>query len=73
MLELQTLAYNSSFRKKTGEYQSGYRAGVLQADSDVSGNKSVDANNVTCPPDSIEDFCSGYKKGYSDEAVDQLD
>jgi len=60
-------------KKHSSEYKAGYRAGVLQADSDVSANKSVDANNVTCPPDSTAFFCSGYKKGYSDEAVDQLD
>jgi hypothetical protein len=62
-------------KSKSGspEYQAGYRAGVLQADSDVSANKGVSANNVTCPPDSTADSCSGYKKGYSDEAIDQLD
>ena len=35
---------------------------MLQADSDISANKRVDANNVTCPPDSIEDFAQATRK-----------
>jgi hypothetical protein len=61
-------------KKHSSEYQSGYRAGVRHADSDINSNRDVDANHVICPPyASKPDSCSGYKKGYSDEAVDQLD
>ena len=46
------------------KYQAGYRAGVIAADKDVQnfdkpGSPGVDANNITCPPDSSPDYCSG--------------
>ena len=34
----------------------------------------ADQKDVKCPPDSVNaDWCSGYKDGYSDEAMDQLE
>jgi hypothetical protein len=69
------------FPTKSSDYMSGYRAGVIQADKDVqkfNDNKlsGIDANQdkIKCPTDSFNaDFCSGYKDGYSDEAMDQLE
>ena len=35
---------------------------------------NADQKDVKCPPDSINaDWCSGYKDGYSDEAMDRLE
>ena len=69
------------FPTKSSDYMSGYRAGVIQADKDVqlfNADKlpGIDANQdkIKCPPDSFNaDFYSGYKDGYSDEAMDQLE
>jgi hypothetical protein len=31
-------------------------------------------DKIKCPPDSFNaDFCAGYKDGYSDEAMDQIE
>jgi hypothetical protein len=69
------------FPTKSSDYMSGYRAGVIHADKDVqlfNANKlpGIDAHQdkMKCPPDFFNaDFCSGYKDGYSDEAMDQLE
>ena len=69
------------FPTKSTDYVSGYRVGVIQADEDVqkfTDNKlsGIDAaqDKIECPPDFFNaDFCAGYKDGYSDEAMDQLE
>ena len=69
------------FPTKSSDYMSGYRHGVIQADKDVqlfNENKSsgVDARQemVKCPSKITNaDECLGYKDGYSDEAMDQLE
>lgn len=69
------------FPTKSSDYMSGYRHGVIQADKDVqlfNENKSsgVDARQemVKCPSNITNaDECLGYKDGYSDEAMDQLE
>jgi len=43
-----------------------------------NANKSLgigtNQDKIKCPPDSINaDFCSGFRDGYSDEAMDQLE
>jgi hypothetical protein len=69
------------FPSKSRDYMLGYRAGVIQADKDVqlfNADKlsGIDAHQdkIKCPPNSFNaDFCLGYKDGYSDEAMDQLE
>ena len=69
------------FQGKSSDYMSGYRNGVIKADKDVQllNNGTIngiqaDQKDVKCPPDSENaDWCSGYKDGYSDEAMDQLE
>jgi len=58
---------------------SGYRVGVIKADDDIKnfdklGGIDARQDHIKSPPDSINaDFCSGYRDGYSDEAMDQLE
>jgi len=58
---------------------SGYRVGVIKTDDDIKnfdklGGIHARQDHIKCPPDSINaDFCSGYRDGYSDEAMDQLE
>jgi hypothetical protein len=78
ILTATSLGIMQSAIAKGTPYQAGYRAGVIAADKDVQnidkpGSPGVDANNIKCPPDSSPDYCSGYKKGYTDEAVSSLD
>ena len=67
------------FPTKSSDYMSGYRAGVIQANKDVQnfdklGGIDARQEHIKCPPDSVNaDWCSGYKDGYSDEAMDQLE
>jgi len=66
------------FSGKSGDYMNGYRSGVIQAHEDVANfNKlgGIDANQdkIKCPANIIGDSCLGYKDGYSDEAMDQLE
>jgi hypothetical protein len=67
------------FPTKSSDYMSGYRAGVIQADKDITnfdklGGIDARQDHIKCPPDSINaDYCSGFKDGYSDEAMDQLE
>ena len=69
------------FPTKSSDYMSGYRAGVIKADKDVHIFNAIklpgiDAHQdkIPCPPDSVNaDFCSGFRDGYSDEAMDQLE
>jgi hypothetical protein len=69
------------FQGKSSDYMSGYRDGVIKADKDIQlmndskiNGIQADQKDVKCPPDSFNaDFCSGYKDGYSDEAMDQLE
>ena len=62
-----------------GEFDSGYRAGVAKASKDVgkfNANQlnGVDANNPPpCPLPGNKPYCDGWKKGYSDKAVDDLE
>ena len=66
------------FPTKSSDYMSGYRVGVIKADDDIKnfdklGGIHARQDHIKCPPDSINaDFCSGYRDGYSDEAMDQL-
>jgi hypothetical protein len=69
------------FPTKSSDYMHGYRDGVIKADKDVqlfNANKlpGIDAHQdkIPCPPDSVNaDWCSGFRDGYSDEAMDQLE
>jgi hypothetical protein len=68
------------FPTKSSDYMSGYRAGVIQAYKDVqllNADKipGIDAHQdkIKCPANIIGDSCLGYKDGYSDEAMDQLE
>jgi hypothetical protein len=69
------------FPTKSSDYMSGYRNGVIKADKDVqlfNANKlpGIDARqeHIMCPPNSVNaDWCSGYRDGYSDEAMSQLE
>ena len=67
------------FPTKSSDYLSGYRAGVIQADKDVQnfdklGGIDARQEHIKCPPNSVNaDWCSGYRDGYSDEAMDQLE
>ena len=67
------------FPTKSIDYMSGYRAGVIQADKDVQnfdklGGIDARQEHIKCPPNSVNaDWCSGYRDGYSDEAMDQLE
>jgi hypothetical protein len=69
------------FQGKSSDYMSGYRDGVIKADKDIQlmndskiNGIQADQKDVKCPPDSFNaDFCSGYKDGFSDEAMDQLE
>ena len=67
------------FPTKSDWYMTGYRAGVIQADSDIKtkfDTEGIDARpeHITCPrPDLNPDYCLGFKDGYSDEAMDQLE
>jgi hypothetical protein len=66
------------FPTKSSDYMSGYRAGVIQADKDVQNFEKlggIDAHqeNIKCPANITGDMCLGYKDGYSDEAMDQLE
>jgi hypothetical protein len=62
-----------------GEFNSGYRAGVAKAAEDVdkfNANQinGVDGNNPPpCPLPDNKPYCDGWKKGYSDKIVDDLD
>lgn len=53
----------------------GYRDGVLQADEDIKAKPNIDANqdHIKCLAQVTADYCLGYKDGYSDEAMDQLE
>jgi hypothetical protein len=75
-------AYVSAKKSKgagtgNGEFDSGYRAGVAKAAGDVANfnkNGGVDANNPPpCPITDNKPYCDGWKKGYSDKAVDDLE
>ena len=69
------------FPTKSSDYMSGYRAGVIKADKDVQAMNSgalsgIDArqDHIKCPrPDLGTDYCNGFRDGYSDEAMDQLE
>jgi hypothetical protein len=69
------------FQGKSSDYMSGYRDGVIKADKDIQlmndckiNGIQADQKDVKCPRDSFNaDFCFGYKDGYSDEAMDQLE
>jgi hypothetical protein len=62
-----------------GDFDSGYRAGVAKAAKDVgkfNANQinGVDGNNPPpCPLPDNKPYCDGWKKGYSDKVVDDLD
>jgi hypothetical protein len=56
----------------------GYRDGVLQADQDIKtkfNTTGIDANqaHIPCPPKTNAEYCLGFRDGYSDEAMDQLE
>ena len=67
------------FPTKSGWYMVGYRDGVAQAADDVKHfdeRDGVDArpDHIVCPRHDLNpDYCLGYKDGYSDEAMDQLE
>jgi hypothetical protein len=59
-------------------FDDGFNAGKAAADRDATaleeGTKnSVDANHVKCPSKHDDEFCRGYKQGYSDEAQARLE
>jgi hypothetical protein len=66
------------FPTKSGDYMYGYRDGVIKAYKDVQnfdkiGGIDARQEHIKCPPDSNAEFCSGFRDGYSDEAMDQLE
>jgi hypothetical protein len=67
------------FPTKSSYYISGYRAAVIQANKDVQnfdklGGIDARQEHIKCPPNSVNaDYCSGFRDGYSDEAMDQLE
>lgn len=68
------------FQGKSAEYMKGYRAGVAAAAHDVqmfNENKipGVDARQevIKCPSGLNAEQCAGYKDGYSDKAMDELE
>jgi hypothetical protein len=70
------------FPTKSGDYMVGYRAGVVQASHDVdamnNGTKNgvdVHQDHIVCPSNfnAFPGMCQGYKDGYADEAMDQLE
>ena len=67
------------FPTKSGDYMVGYRAGVAQAADDVKhfderGGVDARPEMIKRPrPDLAPDWCLGYKDGYADEAMDQLE
>ena len=41
---------------------------------DKLGGIDARQEHIKCPPNSVNaDWCSGYRDGYSDEAMDQLE
>jgi hypothetical protein len=66
------------FPFKSSDYMSGYRSGVIQADKDVQnfdklGGVDARQDHIKCPPNGTAEWCLGYKDGYADEAMDQLE
>jgi hypothetical protein len=63
---------------KKSDCQAGYRNGAVagqKAADDLNAGKSngVDANNPPPCPNTNPDYCKGYKKGFSDQAIDALE
>jgi hypothetical protein len=67
------------FAGKSVDYMNGYRSGVIQAHEDIAnfdklGGIDARQENIKCPAvPSIPEFCNGYRDGYSDEAMSELD
>jgi hypothetical protein len=63
---------------KKSDRQAGYRNGAVDgqkaADAFDAGKSSgVDANNPPPCHSTDSDYCKGYKKGFSDQAIDALE
>ena len=59
-------------------FDDGFNAGKAAADRDATAfeegdKKGVDANHIKCPSNQDNEFCRGYKQGYSDEAQARLE
>ena len=69
------------FPTKSDWYMVGYRDGVVKASQDVQlmdagkiDGIHASQKDVKCPSAPVNaDYCLGYKDGYSDEAMDQLE
>jgi hypothetical protein len=70
------------FPGKSAEYMFGYREGVAQAQNDVNhfeerGGVDAQLEHIECPANSnlnlTGDACQGYKDGYADRAIDELE
>jgi len=68
------------FPGKSSSYISGYRQGVVTAHEDIKvkmNTTGIDAHqeHIVCPANlaQIADMCPGYKDGYADEAMDELE
>lgn len=70
---------SSSSSSKSENYNDGYRGGGAAArDNEQFNNSKIrqidgDHPHTRCTLTVIPDYCKGYKKGYSDEVVDELD
>jgi hypothetical protein len=63
---------------KKSDRQAGYRNGVVdgqKAADDLNAERSsgVDANNPPPCPNTNPDYCKGYKKGFSGQAINALE
>jgi hypothetical protein len=59
-------------------FDDGFNAGKAAADRDATAleegdEKGVDANHIKCPSKHDDEFCRGYRQGYSDEAQARLE
>jgi hypothetical protein len=59
-------------------FDDGFNAGKAAADGDATAleegeKKGVDANHIKCPSKHDDEFCRGYRQGYSDEAQARLE
>lgn len=68
------------FPTKSKDYMFGYRGGVAQAMDDVNhfdqrGEVDARPESIHCPQpyNMTADQCQGYKDGYSDKAMDELE
>ena len=73
-----TATVPQAYAKKSSEWQAGYRDGAVDGQKaadkfDAGKSSGVDANNPPPCPNSDPDYCKGYKRGYSDQAISALE